>query len=66
MSSVGRTRWSAKIVPRADDGRRRSRHAVAMNSANSYWPLGRRDSLRASPSWRVLNWLSFMRVRPAI
>ena len=55
-----------KIVPGADDSAAAARDAVRMNSANSYWPLGDRDSLRASPSWRVLSWLSFLRARPAI
>ena len=31
-----------------------------MNSANAYWPLGERGTLK------VRRWLTFMRVRPAI
>lgn len=62
----GEDNESAKIVPPADDSRAAPRDAVHMNSATSYWPLGQRDSLRASPSWRVLSWLSFVRARPAI
>ena len=49
-----------KIVPPTDDKRGVAREASPMNSANSYWPLGERGTLKV---WR---WLSFMRVRPAI